>query len=81
MKNTATAKKTTFTQLIEAKKAYEKASKYLVETTDNYYEIIRNSDHLSNKICSIGRKKYYVKIERDFYGRNPKISFLQVNDK
>lgn len=80
-KNPKPKSKTTFTQLIRAKQAYEKAEKVRNELHDEYNKIIRESLHLTNKICSIGRKKYYVKIStKGLYFNQPDINFLPVSE-
>jgi hypothetical protein len=82
-KNKKTENKITFTQLIKAKKAYENAEKIKNELEREYREIVCGSTHLSNKICSIGRKKYYVTIDvqKNLYGgRFPEIKFLPVSE-
>ena len=80
-KNAKPKGKTTFTQLIRAKQAYEKAQKVQNELHDEYNKIVRESLHLTNKICSIGRKKYYVKINtKGLYFNQPEINFHPVNE-
>jgi hypothetical protein len=81
-KNTKPKNKTTFTQLIRAKRDYEKARKLCDELHEKYNKTICDSTHLTNKICSIGRKKFYVKInvEKGLYFNRPEISFNPVNE-
>ena len=80
-KNAKPKNKTTFTQLIRAKKAYEKAEEVRNELHDEYNKVVRESLHLTNKICSIGRKKYYVKINtKGLYFNQPDINFLPVSE-
>lgn len=71
-----------FNQIFKAKKAYEKASEMRDKTHKEYMDILRKSEHLNNKVATVGSRSWYVTIDIDKsrYGtlRDPRIYFSPI---
>ncbi len=61
------------------KRAKEKAERDCYSADDRYKEALLQAEHLSNRVFSIGRKKYYVVIEKDLNRYYPAAK-LQLNE-
>lgn len=58
-------KPVSFTQLFKQKKLVDKLEREYATQKDNFISILKSSDHLSGKIATYNKKKYYVTISKD----------------
>jgi hypothetical protein len=58
-------KPTSFTQLFKQKKIVEKLEREYETQRNNFLSILKSSDHLSGKVATYNKKKYYVTISKD----------------
>jgi|694.fasta_scaffold155419_3 hypothetical protein len=60
-------KPVSLTQLFKQKKIVDKLEREYMAQKDNYISILKSSDHLSGKVATYNKKKYYVTISKDLW--------------
>lgn len=71
-------KPVSFTQLFKQKKLVEKLSKEYYQQSYEFEKMLTKSEHLSQKIATYNKKKYYITIKKAYPWGGPKLEMQLV---
>ena len=68
-----------FTQLFKQKKLVEKLSKEYYQQSLEFEKMLKKSSHLSNRIATYNKKKYYITVDNScfFVGQKLKMQLIE----
>lgn len=73
-------KPVSFTQLFKQKRLVEKLSKEYHQQSWEFEKLLNKSEHLSQKIATYNKKKYYITIKKQSPWNNPKLEMQPVEE-
>lgn len=73
-------KPVSFTQLFKQKRLVEKLSNEYHQQSWEFEKMLEKSDHLSQKIATYNKKKYYITIKPNSPWNSPKLEMQPVEE-
>ena len=73
-------KPVSFTQLFKQKRLVEKLSHEYNKQSCEFEKILKKSEHLSQKIATYNKKKYYITIKPNSPWNSPKLEMQPVEE-
>lgn len=69
-----------FTQLFNQKRLVERLSKEYYQQSREFEKMLNKSEHLSQKIATYNKKKYYITIKTQSPWTNPKLEMQPIEE-